>query len=244
MSDRGWDAAAEKYDHLWGHGLRAPEEAALWKGVVASVLPPGPLSTIVEVGAGTGVLTECYAGMAASVLATEPSAGMRDIAATKLRRFPHVSVVAADAGLADFGSECADVVIMRYVAWLLSDPETAARRWLDVLKPQGRLILIDQLRLPVSPWRQICRDLADRTPGTRMGASHRVTFQSQPPWKLPYKYARSEGDLRNVLVRAGYERCTASRLEWVDDYERDHMPLLERIGRRWNRYVVTGDRRA
>jgi SAM-dependent methyltransferase len=36
-----------------------------------------------------------------------------------------------------------DVVLARHVVWALPDPERALGRWFDLLKPGGRLVLVE-----------------------------------------------------------------------------------------------------
>jgi ubiquinone/menaquinone biosynthesis C-methylase UbiE len=38
-----------------------------------------------------------------------------------------------------------DVVLARHVTWALADPDDAIRKWLRVLRPGGRLVLVEGL---------------------------------------------------------------------------------------------------
>jgi ubiquinone/menaquinone biosynthesis C-methylase UbiE len=48
-----------------------------------------------------------------------------------------------DASDPPWGRGSFDVVLTRHVLWALADPDLALSRWLDVLAPNGRLVLIE-----------------------------------------------------------------------------------------------------
>lgn len=237
-----WEFAARDYDELWGHGIQTAAEADCWRSLMHRLLPcDNP--AILEVGAGTGAFTETFADLAGSILLTDPSPAMLAVAKERFNGNASVDFQLADA-LGVFSEQAVDVVVMRNVFWQLTFPEEAAARWLKILRPGGRLIIIDQLRLPVPWWRQRARDIADWLPGTSVGARHgdpRANAR-MPIHEQQLKRARSETAMANALTRSGYRRVTAERLEWIDDFERSKMPWIESIGRRWNRVLVTGDR--
>ncbi len=48
-----------------------------------------------------------------------------------------------DASTPPFEPGSADVVLARHVLWALPDPADALRRWATLLRPRGRLVLIE-----------------------------------------------------------------------------------------------------
>jgi SAM-dependent methyltransferase len=56
-----------------------------------------------------------------------------------------------DAAAPPVGEQRFDVVLVRHVLWALPDPERALRHWRGLLRPGGRLVLIEGLWGTVSP---------------------------------------------------------------------------------------------
>jgi ubiquinone/menaquinone biosynthesis C-methylase UbiE len=60
-----------------------------------------------------------------------------------LREDLDVDFQLGDAVALDSGDETFDLVAARHVLWNLPDPERGVREWLRVLKPGGRLVLVE-----------------------------------------------------------------------------------------------------
>lgn len=131
---------AEEYDRA---RPRPPEELAellpAWAG-----LPPGAtVPTVVDVGAGTGLATALWAGRAERIVAVEPSADMRTVAA---RRYADAGLpvdlrdaTAEDTGLPD---GCADIVTAsQALHWF--DPARALPEIARILRPGGVFAAFD-----------------------------------------------------------------------------------------------------
>lgn len=115
----------EAYDM---HRPGFPAEAVAW------LLPSGP-RRVVDLGAGTGKLTESLVDRADTVTAVDPSRSMLD----QLRRkFPGVRALVGSAEAIPLPDSCADaVVVAQAFHWF--DRERAAAEIARVLVPGGRL---------------------------------------------------------------------------------------------------------
>lgn len=85
--------------------------------------------------------------------------------------------VQADAeAMAPLADASFDFAVTRHLAWTLTDPGAAYREWLRVLRPGGRLLIIDSnMRATPGPLVRARRWLADRLEGPRpgrVGADH------------------------------------------------------------------------
>ena len=54
-----------------------------------------------------------------------------------------VRFVEADASAPPLAPASYDVVVCRHVLWAMPDPAATLRRWIDLLKPDGRLVLVE-----------------------------------------------------------------------------------------------------
>ena len=105
---------------------------------------------VLEIGAGTGRITEAIAAVACTVIAVDNVAAMIAIAARRLGHLPTVALVLADAGNLPF-SCTVDRIILAYRAVQHLDPVIRRRLWRTVrtqLAAQG-IIAFDTWHGPV-----------------------------------------------------------------------------------------------
>lgn len=118
-----------------------PVEAAAW---LAGDQP----TTVLELGAGTGKLTEALVALGHDVHATEPDAAMLDVLRGKL---PQVRASVAPAEELPVADRSVDVVaVAQAFHWF--DAERALAEIARVLKPGGRLALVWNHRDTRIPW--------------------------------------------------------------------------------------------
>lgn len=138
-----WDAQAATFDDQPDHGLRDPEVRAAWADVLLPLMPPAP-ATVVDLGCGTGSLAVLLAQAGHVVHGVDLSARMVAAAEEKARA---VGVPAefrqGDAADPPFPRASCDVVLARHVLWALPDPAAALDRWVELLRPGGRLVLVE-----------------------------------------------------------------------------------------------------
>jgi SAM-dependent methyltransferase len=138
-----WDAEVATYDDEPDHGLRDPAVRAAWAALLRDRLPAAP-ADVVDLGCGTGSLAVLLAEAGHRVEGLDLSAPMVAAAEAKARA---AGVDAAfrrgDAAAPPYPAGSADVVLARHVLWALPDPDEALRRWIALLRPEGRLVLVE-----------------------------------------------------------------------------------------------------
>jgi len=139
-----WDAEADQYDDEPDHGLRDPVVRGAWRRVLRDVMPPPP-ADVLDVACGTGSLAVLIAEDGYRVTGIDASPSMLAVARQKAREarvdlvLGHRDVTSVPGSLGPF-----DVVLARYVVWLLADPAAAVGRWLEMVRPRaGALVLIE-----------------------------------------------------------------------------------------------------
>lgn len=137
-----WDAEASAFDDEPDHGLRDPVVREAWRSLLLSVTPPIP-SRIADLGCGTGTLSLLLAEEGHRVDGVDFSPEMVRRAAAKAGSFPDSSFKVGDATDPALPAASYDVVLCRHVLWALPDPAVALARWIDLLAPDGRLVLIE-----------------------------------------------------------------------------------------------------
>ncbi|MFF3879002.1 class I SAM-dependent methyltransferase [Streptomyces sp. NPDC001978] len=144
-----WDAEAAAFDDEPDHGLRDPEVRAAWAARLRTWLPEHA-SDVLDLGCGTGSLSLLAAECGHRVTGVDLSPAMVERARAKLAGRDAAFLV-GDAAAPPVGEERYDVVLVRHVLWTLPDPARVLRHWWGLLRPGGRLVLVEGVWGTVSP---------------------------------------------------------------------------------------------
>ncbi|MGW0790830.1 methyltransferase domain-containing protein [Streptomyces sp. NPDC002911] len=141
MTTTDWDAAADSFDEEPDHGLHDPVVRSAWARRMETWLPTSR-SEVLDLGCGTGSLSLLVACQGHRVTAVDRSPRMVEQARAKLAG-TGTEVLIGDAAHPPVGKQRFDVILARDIVWLLPDPAAALRHWFSLLRPGGRLVLIE-----------------------------------------------------------------------------------------------------
>lgn len=150
-----WDTEAVRFDDEPDHGLRDPAVRAAWARRLHGWLPEsgteaGTGADVLDLGCGTGSLSLLAVGQGHRVTGVDRSPAMVERARAKLAGRQAVFHI-GDADAPPVGESLFDVVLVRHVLWALPDPGRALRRWRGLLRPGGRMVLVEGVWGEVSP---------------------------------------------------------------------------------------------
>ncbi|WP_410587125.1 class I SAM-dependent methyltransferase [Amycolatopsis sp. lyj-23] len=134
-----WDAEAASFDEQPDHGLRDPAVRAAWVELLLPLMPPPP-AAVADLGCGTGSLAVLLAEAGHVVHGVDSSRGMLAVARGK---GAGVDFREGDAADPPCEPGAYDVVLVRHVLWAMADPAAAVGAWVRLLKPGGRLVLVE-----------------------------------------------------------------------------------------------------
>jgi SAM-dependent methyltransferase len=138
-----WDDYADTFDDDPDHGLTDPEVRAAWSDLMLGLLPPAPAS-IADLGCGTGTLSVLLASHGYAVTGLDISERMLHLARAKaVSASAEVTFIQGDAGSPALEPGAFDVVLARHVLWVFEDADAVLDRWLALLRPGGRLVLVE-----------------------------------------------------------------------------------------------------
>jgi ubiquinone/menaquinone biosynthesis C-methylase UbiE len=169
-----WSSRAATFDLSPGHEIFTDEERAAWQALFRRHLGDGSGRTALDLASGTGVISRLLHEIGFRVTGLDFAEPMLERARRK----------AADLGLpARFRIGDAentlepdashDVIVTRHLVWTLPDPAAAFADWLRVLKPGGRILIVDV-------------DMVRRTLSARaFGAAARLLARFAPPRAQP-----------------------------------------------------------
>ena len=141
MSDSDlWDREAETFDEAPDHGLLDPQCRDAWRTLLLEHLPPAP-ARVADLGCGTGTLALLLAEEGYAVDGVDFSPEMVRRARDKAGDV--ATFVEGDAAEPPLEAAAYDVVLCRHVLWALPSPAAALQRWIGMLAPGGRLLLVE-----------------------------------------------------------------------------------------------------
>src|SRR5438034_2977972 len=148
-----WDRRAAHFDEDFGHSIRTPAERAAWDRVFGLVLPRRTGLEALDAGCGTGFLAFELAARGHHVTGVDFAPAMIAEARRKAaERGVSIRLEEADAEQLPFPPGSFDLAISRHLRWTLPHPEAAIDEWIRVLRPGGRLVVVDgQFDVGASP---------------------------------------------------------------------------------------------
>lgn len=146
-----WSEQAHAFDQEPDHGLNDPVTRKAWRERLLGWLPSPP-ALVADLGCGTGSIAVLLAEEGYEVTGVDLSAAMVDVARQKADeagvgcRF-HLG----NASDPNLRNGTFDAVLSRHLLWTLPDPHWAIGRWIRLLAPEGRLVLIEGRWATASP---------------------------------------------------------------------------------------------
>ena len=207
-----------------------------WQRLLSTHLVSVPkASQLLEIGAGTGFITELLVGLGYRVTATDLSPFMLALAQKNLTAagmFDSVHLQQGDAEHLDYENNAFEAVVSRWLLWTLPQPEKALSEMVRTLKPGGRLVLIDGRHLQQSGAEKIRAALFDllltgRSPGWKPPA-YTTVFENLPRLDL--------SAVVKILQDKGLQDVTGRRLDACEEEGRLMNWLM---GASWQSYIVT-----
>ena len=139
-----WGRRAANFDTDFGHSIGSDEERAAWDRVFALAVGGRHGLEALDVGCGTGFLALELAARGHHVTGIDFAPAMLALAKEKAAGAgAAIRFEEADAENLPFAAASFDLVITRHVLWTLPHPRAAIGEWIRVLRPGGRLAVID-----------------------------------------------------------------------------------------------------
>ena len=232
-----WDVHAATYAERIGYDLSV-EQLEAWRQAHAdaAVVQRG---SVLDVGTGPGFLALLFSGMGHRCIGVDSSEEMLKAALLQARGSgSQCSFMHADAAELPFVDESFDVVVNRHLLWTLPEPLAALREWVRVLRPGGRLIVIDGM------W-DMATSAAAHT-GTSMGLSPQgvaATVAAREVYcHLPMRNASADM-VMELMDQAGLRGVYSHDIERLMDADmRSRSPEKQQTYNR-NRYMIVGEKR-
>jgi ubiquinone/menaquinone biosynthesis C-methylase UbiE len=138
-----WESQAAIFDDEPDHGLRRRDTRDAWRSLLLEHLPAAP-ADVADLGCGTGTLAVLLAQEGFRVRGVDLADAMV-AAATEKAAEARVTATfqQGDASAPPYEPASCDVVLSRHVLWAMPAPSAALRNWVRLLRPGGRLVLVE-----------------------------------------------------------------------------------------------------
>lgn len=238
-----WSERAATFDESVGHEIFSEEERKGWQRLIRKHLGEGQGRAALDLACGTAVISHLMTDVGFKVTGLDWSDTMLAQARAKAKkRGADIRFVSGDAENTMEPKESYDVITNRHLVWTLVDPLAAFREWFSVLKPGGKVLIVDG-NLGKETWVKGLQKFWTKMTGSQpashmtseMIARHqsirsRVYFSNQMP-------AEAVVDL---FKQAGFENIVVDRklsdIHWAQARKMPFLRGLERMVQ--DRYAI------
>jgi len=226
-----WNRRAAGFDSDFGHSIRTPAERAAWDRILGLVVRGRAPLDALDVGCGTGFLSLELAARGHRVTGIDFAPQMLAEAQRKAATQEGLAVrfEEGDAEALRFSDASFDLVITRHVLWTLPHPEAAIDEWIRVLRPDGRLAIIDS---------QFDPSVLEPSPQNARSSAEYATIGD----RLPFLGGRPQQEIETLLRVHGLADVAGDPVPDLVAAQAERMAeegLEVRVRRR---YIVWGDK--
>src|SRR5690348_1715233 len=225
-----WGRRAAHFDEDFGHSIRTAAERAAWDRIFDLVLAGRSGLDVLDAGCGTGFLSLELAARGHRVTGVDFAPAMLRAARQKAAaQGLRVRFEEGDAENLPFAPHSFDLAISRHVLWTLPHPEAAIDEWIRVLRPGGRLAIVDGAQYNEAS-----------APPQRENARTSAEYAAIGD-KLPFYGGRPQGEIETLLARRGLLGVTGDPLTDLVSAHNRRLAAEGKEPRPRQRYVVWGD---
>lgn len=139
-----WSLRAETFDTQPGHEIFSEEERTAWHALFRKHLGEGKSRAALDLACGTAVISHLLDDLGFKVTGLDWAEPMLERARVKAAaRGRNICFLMGDAERTMEADGSYDVITNRHLVWTLVDPLACFREWHRVLRPGGKLLIVD-----------------------------------------------------------------------------------------------------
>ena len=225
-----WARRAPHFDEDFGHSIRTPAERTAWNRILDLVLAGRGVLHALDAGCGTGFLCFELAARGHHVTGVDFATAMVAEARRKaVERGVSIRLAEADAEQLPFKACTFGLVISRHLLWTLPHSEAAIDDWLRVLRPGGRLVVVDS--------EAVAGAGPPKAENARMSPEYAAVGD-----QLPFLAGRAREEIEALFRAHGLLNVGSDPLRDLVAAQEQRMVNEGRERQTRRRYVVWGDR--
>jgi ubiquinone/menaquinone biosynthesis C-methylase UbiE len=244
-----WSARAPTFDQQVGHEIFSEAERQAWHALILRHLGPGNGRSALDLASGTGVISHLLDGLGFQVTGLDWSEAMLTRARAKAQaRGARIRFVMGDAERTLEKHESYDVIMTRHLVWTLVDPMAAFKEWHSLLKPGGKVLIVDGDFVSDTLVKRMIR-VFERLTGRTALASHAPDAMRATHERILRQVYFSNGaraaEVVDLLRKVGFDEITVDHdLKRIHREQAKHMSVLKGLERATqHRYAIAATKR-
>lgn len=223
-----WSARAESFDLSFGHAIKSDRELQAFQRLIRGAFGSEPLE-VLDLACGTGEITRALLSLDHRVTALDFSEAMIARARAKHGKAARILLGDAERLLDDDASY--DALITRHLVWTLTDPEGAFAEWFRVLRPGGRLLVIDGDWVNRSRWQALVNRFGNWLRDRRGAPVHQIDADTHASItkRFYFRDGLSREKLETMLRAAGFGEIAPADYHQVVREQQRAAPLHDAI---------------
>jgi ubiquinone/menaquinone biosynthesis C-methylase UbiE len=240
-----WSMRAETFDLSPGHEIFGDDERSAWHELIARHLGDAGGRKALDIASGTGVISRLLCEKGFSVTGLDFAEPMLERARRKAQeKGLDARYLMGDAEDTRLPDNEFDVIMTRHLVWTLPDPAAAFADWFRVLKPGGRLLIVDADTALRSRKARLLQKIATalkrfgkavQSPGVDPQVHNRIVSQ------VHFSGGAQAEAIAALLTGAGFTAVTIDRDHGkIRRAQARHMPLHQCLSRAaQDRYAIS-----
>jgi SAM-dependent methyltransferase len=231
-----WSDRAATFDDDPGHRIDDGAEMAAWEVLFRRHLGDGDGRALLDLASGTGEISRLCQRLGFAVTGLDWAEPMLERARVKL---PGVTFIQADAERTTLPPASMDVIVTRHLVWTLVDPMAAFAEWFRVLKPEGKLLIVDGDFVSRSLLGRIFQRIVPTGSHSAMSAANAERHKDILA-RVHFSGGARADQVAAVLSSSGYDEITIDkRLEPIHRAQATHFDWRKSLLRRSeHRYAI------
>lgn len=223
-----WSARAESFDLSFGHAIKSDRELQAFQRLIRGAFGSEPLE-VLDLACGTGEITRALLSLDHRVTALDFSEAMIARARAKHGKAARILLGDAERLLDDDASY--DALITRHLVWTLTDPAGAFAEWFRVLRPGGRLLVIDGDWVNRSRWQALVNRFGNWLRDRRGAPVHQIDADTHASItkRFYFRDGLSRERLETMLRAAGFGEIAPADYHQVVREQQRAAPLHDAI---------------